>query len=319
MKRTLYFLTGLLTGAMLFGSGAAYAAGVIAELSANTIYVDGQRVELEAYSINGSNYLKLRDVGKAVGFNVYWLDGVQIDTASPYTGEAPQAPAPANEIRVSCYKGSTLTVGDGSGLVISPIGTTYTVASGNPAVASVEQVLGYWTVTAKSPGTAQITATAPDGRTGSVTVTVTAAPQSVPAGQPEIGLSANMEIRQEMIRLINQTRRDNGVAELPANDALMSAAQVCSDRHYTWHHTQEECEAVAAAGYPYGFGNNLTVFTSTDNAAQHAVTNWINSPGHFQAMIDPDADCIGVGVTQHGGVTYCYMFAGIPDSINPYG
>ena len=43
----------------------------------------------------------------------------------------------------------------------------------------------------------------------------------------------------------------------------MNAAQVCSDRRYTWHHSQEECQAAADAGYPYGFGSNLTVFTGT--------------------------------------------------------
>ena len=36
-------------------------------------------------------------------------------------------------------------------------------------------------------------------------------------------------------------------------------------------------------------------------------------------MIDPKCDSIGVGVTESGGVTYCYMFVGRPDTINPYG
>ncbi|MCI9403536.1 MAG: CAP domain-containing protein, partial [Oscillospiraceae bacterium] len=35
-------------------------------------------------------------------------------------------------------------------------------------------------------------------------------------------LTDNMEIRQEMIRLINQTRKANGVSELPVNEALMN-------------------------------------------------------------------------------------------------
>ncbi len=39
-----------------------------------------------------------------------------------------------------------------------------------------------------------------------------------------------------MIRLINQTRKANGVPELPVNDALMTAAQACSNQRYTWHH-----------------------------------------------------------------------------------
>ena len=83
-------------GAALFGGGAAYAAGVMAERSTNTVYVDGQQVELEAYLINGANYVKLRDVGQTVGFNVYWNGTVQIQSDAPYTGEAP-ATAPAQQ------------------------------------------------------------------------------------------------------------------------------------------------------------------------------------------------------------------------------
>ena len=74
----------------------------------------------------------------------------------------------------------------------------------------------------------------------------------------------------------------------------------------------------AALPYPYVFGDNLTVFTGTADAAQHTVDNWIKSPGHFQTMIDPRCDCIGVGVTQYNGITYCYMFVGIPNSVNFY-
>ena len=86
------FVVGVVSfalGAALFGGGAAYAEGVMAERSTNAVYVDGQRVELEAYTIFGSNYVKLRDVGKAVNINVYWDGAVQIDTDAPYTGEAP--------------------------------------------------------------------------------------------------------------------------------------------------------------------------------------------------------------------------------------
>ena len=120
--------------------------------------------------------------------------------------------------------------------------------------------------------------------------------------------------------LINQTRKANGVSELPVSEALMNAAQVCSDRRYTWHHTKEECEAVIASGYPHGFGTNLTVFTgvAAKDTAQHALENWISSSGHFETMIEPDCDGIGVGVTESGGVTYCYMFVGRPNTQNPY-
>ena len=60
------------------------------------------------------------------------------------------------------------------------------------------------------------------------------------------------------------------------------------------------------------------MFTGTEDADRHALDNWINSPGHFQTMIDPACDCIGVGVTQYDGITYCFMFVGIPNSVNFY-
>ena len=87
------FIIGFLCGALLFGGTTAYAAGVVAEHSSHPIYVDGELVQMEAYTINGNNYVKLRDIGQAVGFNVFWQDGVQIDSDAPYTGEAPRQEA----------------------------------------------------------------------------------------------------------------------------------------------------------------------------------------------------------------------------------
>ena len=182
-------------------------------------------------------------------------------------------------------------------------------------------MLTFWVAIAKAEGSAEITASNNVVECGTVTLTVgSAAPTApeAPASGNSASLTDNLEIRQEMIRLINQTRKDNGVSELPVNDALMNAAQVCSNRRYTWHHAPEESQAAVDAGYPYGFGSNLTVFTGTADAARRAVDNWINSPGHFQTMIDPRCDCIGVGVTQYDGITYCYMFVGIPNSVNFY-
>ncbi len=228
---------------------------------------------------------------------------------------------PDEPVRMSSYKGSTLEVGERSGLIIGPSGADYTVISGDPDTVAVEQVLTFWVAVAKSEGTAKIIASNSVGDHGTVTLTVGSASPAVPEAPTSgdsAGLTDNMEIRQEMIRLINQTRKANGVSELPVNEALMNAAQACSNRRYTWHHAPEEGQAAADAGYPYGFGDNLTVFTGTADAAQRAVDNWINSPGHFQTMIDPRCDCIGVGVTQYDGITYCYMFVGIPNSVNFY-
>ena len=224
-------------------------------------------------------------------------------------------------IRVSSYKGSTLEVGERSGLIIGPSGTEYIVTSSNPDTVAVEQILSFWVAVAKAEGSVEITVSNSTGEHGSMTLTVGSAALITPetsASGDSTNLTDNLETRQEMIRLINQTRKASGLPELPVNEALMNAAQACSNRRYTWHHAPEEGQAAAEAGYPYGFGDNLTVFTGTADAAQRAVDSWINFPRHFETMIDPRCDCIGVGVTQHNGITYCYMFVGIPNSVNFY-
>jgi uncharacterized protein YkwD len=100
----------------------------------------------------------------------------------------------------------------------------------------------------------------------------------------------------------------------------MDAAQECSSRLYTSHHNQEECEAVLDAGYPHGFGSNLTILVGTgiSSVAEKAVANWEKSPGHLQTMIGADYDSLGVGVTIDNGRTFCYMMVGNPNAYNPY-
>ena len=223
------FALGILCGAMLFNGATAMAAGIIAEPTWQQIYVDGEQVSMTAYIIAGSNYVKLRDIGQRVGFNVYWADGVQIDTDAPYTGVAPL--------------------------------------------------------------------------------------------QEENELPTIEEIRQEMIQRINEVRRENGVSELTVNQSLMDAAQKCSAMLNTSHKNKEECLTVAACGYPHGFGSNLTVMVGTgmNRIAEKAVANWMNSPGHFETMVNAACDTLGVGVTIDNSRAFCYMMVGHPNAYNPYG
>ena len=222
------FALGILCGAMLFSGATAVAAGITAEPTWQNIYVDGEQVSMTAYNIAGNNYVRLRDIGQQVGFNVYWRDGVQIDTDAPYTGVTP--------------------------------------------VQETEEL-------------------------------------------PTIE-----EIRQEMIRRINEVRKENGVSELIVNQSLMAAAQEYSSKLYTSHKNLVECKAALACGYPHGFGSNLTVLVGTgmNRIAEKAITNWVNSPGHFDTMVDADCDTLGVGVTIDNGRAFCYMMVGNPNAYNPY-
>ena len=95
MRKISYLIAGVLIGGILLNGNAINAAsGLIAERSNQSIFVDGQKVELEAYNIAGANYVKLREVGKVVGFNVSYdaaTNTVQIDSDAPYQDDTAEA------------------------------------------------------------------------------------------------------------------------------------------------------------------------------------------------------------------------------------
>ena len=232
-------------------------------------------------------------------------------------------PATAAEnpaIRVCSYKGNTLEAGERSLLIIAPAGAEYTASSSSPAVVNVERVLTYWVAVAKAEGTAEITVTGRAGDTESLMLTVgTPKANSASAPSDGIDLTANMELRQEMIRLINEVRRENGLAELPMDESLMNAAQDVSGQGVTEHRPYDHM-ALIRYGWPHGGLYNLTVFTAygCPDIAKQAIDYWIESPGHYETILLEEASHVGTGVTFQNGRAYCYMVVGDPTSHNPY-
>lgn len=220
------------------------------------------------------------------------------------------------EIRVGSYKGNTLEAGERSCLIIGPAGPEYTAESSNPEAITLERVLTYWVAVAKAEGTAEITVANKAGTTGSLTLTVEAA--ETPSN-PSEALSANMDIRLEIVRLINEVRRENGLAELPMDESLMNAAQDVSGQGVTEHRPYDHM-ALIRYGWPHGGLYNLTVFTSygCPDIAKQAIDYWIESPGHYETMLLAEASHVGTGVTFQNGRAYCYMVVGDPTSHNPY-
>ena len=79
---------GIVIGAFLaFPTAHAAEELFTAVRSSHQFFLDGEKVQMEAYIINGNNYVKLADVGKMVGFNVYWDGAVYMDSDAPYTGK----------------------------------------------------------------------------------------------------------------------------------------------------------------------------------------------------------------------------------------
>ena len=91
-KREAIFMgLGVLAGLTLSGPAAQAADYLTARPSTQTFYINGQQTPLTAYLIGGSNYVRLRDVGRAVDFGVTYdatTNSVYIDPDAHYEQEA---------------------------------------------------------------------------------------------------------------------------------------------------------------------------------------------------------------------------------------
>ena len=287
--------------------------------------------------------MKKKDIGMML--TGLALGAVLLGTAVPAQAAEPPAGTvvQAEALKVSSYKGNSLPVGDRSMVVISPYGTSVTAVSSNPEVIALEQVRGWHVMAAKAPGTAEIRVTDEAGHTASVTVTVGGEPSSEPKPEavgsdsaqapadvspvvnsewshnPDADLTSNMEIRLEMVRLINQVRLEHGLTELPTDESLMNAAQDVSSQCVTEHRPYDHL-ALLRYGWPHGGLYNLTMFTAygCPDVARQAIDYWIASPGHYETMLLAEASHVGTGVTFKNGKAYCYMVVGDPTSHNPY-
>ena len=139
---------GVLTGLALLPAAKAGVATLTATPSTQPIYVDGQRVTMTAYAINGNNYVKLRDIGQAVNFGVTYdaaTNSVYIDSGAPYQEQvsqpAPNTPAPS-AVTEESVKASLDAL-----KARYPLGSTYSApyhsTSGGPYGTSVSNCAGW--------------------------------------------------------------------------------------------------------------------------------------------------------------------------------
>ena len=77
---------GILAGIAVSGPAAQAAAGLMANPSSQKFYLDDQRINITAYAIGDSNYVRLRDIGEAVDF------GITYDTAAKTVTIHPDMP-----------------------------------------------------------------------------------------------------------------------------------------------------------------------------------------------------------------------------------
>ena len=94
-KKALSLILAIL---LLSSMAAAQAFGQEAEKeiplpTMQTIYVDGQSVQMEVYSVSGSDYVKLSDLANALNLNVYWDNGIHVQSSNAGTALASGIPA----------------------------------------------------------------------------------------------------------------------------------------------------------------------------------------------------------------------------------
>ena len=97
---------GILAGITVSGPAIQAAAGLVANPSSQRFYVNEQCIPLEAYEINGNNYVKLRDIGQVVDFGITYdakANTVTIHPDRPYEMEvtSPASAKPINQTSTS--------------------------------------------------------------------------------------------------------------------------------------------------------------------------------------------------------------------------
>lgn len=117
-KRNLKALVaGLLAGVMVIGTAAAAATNAYPEPATSdwTFIVNGQKVDFSGIGFNGNNYVKLRDILKALNMGVeYDVDTktVTVNRYDIYEDESPVGPAPQAYASQAPYKTNTLPQSD---------------------------------------------------------------------------------------------------------------------------------------------------------------------------------------------------------------
>lgn len=131
-------------------------------------------------------------------------------------------------------------------------------------------------------------------------------PGSAFAGTQNIAVSGTMNYdeAQRCLDLVNQQRSAAGLKPLIMNAqiqrAAMLRAQECA--FYCQHARPNGQAAYTAYGY-YGSEKNITV-TGVSDAAQQAMNNFMNSPGHRAAILDSAYQSAGIGCFEIGGWSY---------------
>ncbi len=141
-------------------------------------------------------------------------------------------------------------------------------------------------------------------------------PEPVPPPQPVTPSDSQTGFQADILRIVNDRRREAGVPELSGNAMLNQAAQIrASELPDNFSHTRPDGQSCFSVFDELGIsamakGENIAAGQQTADEVMNA---WMNSEGHRKNILNPDYTSLGVGLVQtSSGYNYYWtqVFAG---------
>lgn len=128
-------------------------------------------------------------------------------------------------------------------------------------------------------------------------------------------------VEETIIDLVNELRQEQGVQPVESNEMLRAAANIrAEETEEAFSHTRPDGSDAFTVfeeegiSYPYRtVGENLGMATyhlEEEGMAEFIFNGWVDSEGHYQNMIRPDFEEIGVGVHYDGDILYATQLFG---------
>lgn len=221
------------------------------------------------------------------------------------------------------YHGNTVKVGEIGRISISSnpyranieAGVTYTVTSSDTSVATLSRdsldlnAVSYY-VQGVNPGTATITAVGSDGFKGSLVITVEGEDTENPDTEnPDVDWGEYAELKQEVVRLINEERSRIGLNELEVSAKVMQAADIRANECAEWQftHTRPNGTSYNTVFKDVGLSSSGgEILARGYSGASTVVEAWIASPGHYKTMTKDKYNYIGIGIAVSADGSYNY-------------
>lgn len=146
-------------------------------------------------------------------------------------------------------------------------------------------------------------------------------PNLVDLFSPKPGSIDKDRIENSIFVMVNTLRDKLGSGTVTRNETLRLAADIRAiETEETFSHTRPNGEEPFSVleeletSYPYYMvGENLamaTYFRDEDHMAELIFNGWVDSPDHYQTMINPEFEEIGIGVHYNGEILYVTQFFG---------